>query len=260
MKTDPISLLVYIIILILLYVFIGIIVSTFVMIMYLPFFSGFKKYSFTNNPVWIVFFQLPYKILYSVTMIVIMTIVFVIVLFFILVVYVIWKFLLTLGPIGGILIPIIPPIQQFKDAGIFDLIDNIISYLPLPFVKMSLSIFIEMISFSKDKIVDIAKAINPAIEIDADKIDEILLKIRAGDNVEKFENDKEKSKNIFVKNTEKSISQNALAEKYKSAKSISLDTDMSERMSTIFSNEFKKIQIELNNTPNSIKLNTSVIP
>lgn len=255
MKTDPISLLVYAVIFLMLYIFIGIIVSVFIMILSLPIFIPFRKYTFDNNPLNFVPFAL-WKICYATTILCIMCSIFAVVMFFVLIIYIIWKILKTFGIIGDLFINIIPPLKQFDDAGIFKLIDNMIGYLPLPIFKMITSMFVELIRFTKDKIIDIATELVPSIKLEPSKIDELLSKVKEN-NVEHFEN---APVSPFITNTKDSIKQNNNAEKYKNNISILPDMEMSERLKIVFNNEFKKIDTQLRNIQDDIKLYSSVVP
>lgn len=262
MKTDPISLLVYAIIFLMVYIFIGIIVSVSIMILSLPFFIPFRVHVFDSCPL-NVFYPL-WKIFYATTVVAIMVAVFAVVMFFVIIVYIVWKIFKPIPFIGDIIIDVIPPIKQFEQAKIFELIDNMISYLPLPFGKMITVMFVELISFTKDKIIDFAMLLVPSLKLEESQIDVLLDKIkhrnesfenkRTSENIESFEN------KTFISDTKISMNQAHHANKFKSVESILPNMEMTDRMQIAFNNEYKKIELQLKNTPNNIKLSTSVIP
>ena len=266
MKTDPISILVYIIIGIILYYCIGIITKVCYLYLCIPPFSYYRQYAYDSNPVMILP-NILWSILYAVPVIVAISCVFAILLFFILLMYIIWKVLQMIPIFGFIIINTVPPFKQFEEAGIFKLIDDIgatiVKWLPKSVVKMFGRLFLVIVKFTKDKIIDIAKAIKPDLELKPGEIDAILEKEAFVNKEEHFINKDEaekEAKNLHKLQSLEAIDQKILAERYKSLTSITPDMGEQDRMSIIFNNEFKKIQVQLNNTSDNIKIEMATLP
>lgn len=265
LKRDPISILVYIIILMIVYFLLGFFIKIVYYTMLLPPFTAMRVNVFEKNALHFLP-RITYDILYWQPILSLMTTIFNHVLLFILIVYVVWKILLMIPLLGPALIAIIPPFRQFEEAGIFGLLDNIVDnvakILPKSVVRMFRAIFVDMLKFTKDKITDIVMLINPKLEIDESKFDKFIADMKRKD-LEGFANNKPtppKPVNAFLKNTEVSLNQKNLADKYRGMQSVKPDMEMTDRMYATFNNEIKKIQIQLGNTPNHIKMQMATLP
>lgn len=257
MKTDPISIIVYIIIIFILYYCIGIIIKVIYWYLLIPPFSYFREYTFgTSNPAMIIP-TLIWSVLYSTVAIVCITIIFVFILVVVFIIYIIWMILNKIPIFGPIILATVPPFRQFEEAGIFKLIDDmgeaVAKWLPKSFVKMLGRMFMILVRFTKDKIIDIAKLIKPELELKPSEIDAIL------DGMEGFANP-EDAKNLHKIMSLEALEQRNLADRYRSLASITPDMSEQDRMSIIFDNEVKKMQIQFDNMNNNIKLETATLP
>ena len=106
-------------------------------------------------------------------------------------------------------------------------------------------LFLVIVKFTKDKIIDIAKAIKPDLELQTSDIDVVLNKM------EKFENQEIKS--LHKADTLEYINEGNLAERYKSLTSITPELSEIDRMSIIFNNEVKKMDIQFKNIKKILK-------
>lgn len=256
MKTDPISILVYIILGIILYYCIGIIVKVLYLYLSLPPFSYFQMYTFgTNNPIMIIP-NILWSIIYSTQLLLFVTVVFVIIMVVLFILYIIWLILQKIPIFGPIILSAVPPFRQFEEAGIFQLISDVLetisTWLPRSIVKMFGRLFLVIVKFTKDKIIDIAKAIKPDLELQTSDIDVVLNKM------EKFENQEIKS--LHKADTLEYINEGNLAEKYKSLTSITPELSEIDRMSIAFNNEVKKMDIQFQNIKKNIKIEMATLP
>lgn len=258
MKTDPISILVYIILGIILYYCIGIIVKILYLYLCIPPFSYYQKYTFGfNNPLMILPIII-WSILYSTQVLILVTAVFVIILVVLFIIYIIWIILQKIPIFGPVILDNVPPFKQFEEAGIFqlitDIMDTIAKWLPKSVVKMFGKLFLVIVRFTKDRIIDIAKAIKPDLELKPSEIDNIINKM------ENFANPEDNIANLYKNNTLKYIDERNQAETYKSLISITPEMSEQDRMNVIFQNEVKKMDIQFNNMNNNIKLETATLP
>ena len=279
LKRDPISILVYIIIILILYFLVGILLNIIYATMLFAPFNAMRTNVFDNNPLHFIPRRI-YAMLYWQPILTVMTAVFNYIMIFIILMYIIWKILQMIPLLGPALLAIIPPFKQFEDAGIFALIDNIVEaiakFLPKSIVRMFRSIFIDMLQFTKDKITDIVLIINPKLELDESQFDTFIKDMKkknmegfqvsgsegfriSGGESEGFQNEK-KTVNLFKQLTEESLNQKNLADKYKGLESVKPDMEMTDRMYSTFNNEIKKINIQLGNTPNNIKMQMATLP
>jgi len=257
MKTDPISIIVYIIIGIILYYCIGIIVKLLYLYLCIPPFSYFRKYTFGfNNPLMILPIII-WSILYSTFVLIAITSVFVIILVVLIIIYIIWIILKKIPIFGPIILETVPPFKQLEEAGIFqlitDIIDTIARWLPKSVVKMFGKLFFIIVKFTKDRIIDIAKAIKPELELKPSEIDNML------SSMENFANPQD-TVNVFKQKTLQYIDERNLAETYKSLISITPEMSEYDRMNVIFQNEAKKMNIQLGNVSYNIKIETATLP
>lgn len=255
MQSDPISLMVYAILFIILYFCIALICKICYLYLLLPPFSAFRQYTYDwGQPLMFVVLAL-WEILYCTPAMLCMTIIFTILILVIIIVYILWLVLKNIPIVGFIIIQTVPPFRQFEEAGIFklmeDLQNTIAKWLPKNVGKMFGRIFLIIVRFTKDKIIDIAKLIKPDLQLNPSEIDAILGR-------EAFEN--EKAVDIHKKGTLEVIDMKNEADKYKTLESITPNMEMQDRMSVIFNNEAKKVQINLNNTPNNIKIELATLP
>jgi hypothetical protein len=256
MQTDPISIMVYAILIIILYFCIALIMKICYLYLLLPPFSAFRQYTYDwGQPLMFIVLAL-WEILYCTPLMIAMAIIFTILLLVIIIVYILWLILKNIPIIGWVIIEAVPPFKQFEEAGIFKLLEDlqntIALWLPKNVGKMFSRIFLIIVKFTKDKIIDIAKLIKPDLQLNASEIDAILGK-------EGFKNPEE-GVDAFKKGTLEAIDMKNQADKYKGLQSITPDMEMQDRMAAIFSNEAKKIQITLNNTPNNFKIETATLP
>ncbi len=256
MQTDPISILVYAILIIILYFCIGLIMKICYLYLLLPPFSAFRNYTYDwGQPLMFLPLAL-WEILYCTPAMLVMAIILTILLLVIIIVYILWLILKNIPIIGWVIIEAVPPFKQFEEAGIFKLLEDlqttIATWLPKNVGKMFGRIFLIIVKFTKDKIIDIAKLIKPDLQLNPSEIDAILAK-------EGFQNP-EKPVDEFKKGTLEVLDMKNQADKYKSLQSITPDMEMQERMAAIFENEAKKMQITLNNTPNNIKIEMATLP
>jgi|688.fasta_scaffold444774_2 hypothetical protein len=256
MQTDPISIMVYIILFIILYFCFAIIFKICYLYLSLPPFAAFKTYTYDwGQPLMFIVLGI-WELLYWTPLMIAIAVIFAIIILVIVIIYVIWLILQNIPIIGFVIIATVPPFRQFEEAGIFKLLEDIqnaiVQWLPKNVAKMFGRLFLIIVKFTKDKIIDIAKLIKPDLQLNASEIDVILGK-------EAFENPTE-AVDIHRENTSKAIDMKNEADKYKSLDSITPNMEMQDRMSVIFNNEAKKIQITLNNTPNNMKLQFATLP
>jgi hypothetical protein len=223
----------------------------------LPPFSAFRQYTYDwGQPLMFIVLGV-WEVLYCTPVMIVMAVIFTILLLVIIIVYILWLVLQNIPIIGWVIIQTVPPFKQFEEAGIFKLLEDlqntIATWLPKNVGKMFGRIFLIIVKFTKDKIIDIAKLIKPDLQLNASEIDAILGK-------EGFQNPEENVVNKFKQNTLEVIEMKNQADKYKSLQSITPDMEMQDRMVAIFQNEAKKIQITLNNTPNNFKIETATLP
>lgn len=254
MQTDPISIMVYIILFIILYFCFAIIFKICYLYLSLPPFAAFRTYTYDwGQPLMFIVLGI-WELLYWTPVMIAVAVIFAIILLIIIIIYVIWLILKNIPIIGFVIIATVPPFRQFEEAGIFKLLEDIqnavVKWLPKNVAKMFGRIFLIIVKFTKDKIIDIAKLIKPDLQLNSSEIDVILGK-------EAFENP---TVDIHRENTSKAIDMKNEADKYKSLDSITPNMEMQDRMSVIFNNEAKKIQITLNNTPNNMKLQFATLP
>lgn len=265
LKRDPISIMVYVIVALILYFLVGILLKIVYLSMLLPPFNAMRNNIFMNNPLHFPA-RFVYDLMYHQAILSVLTTIFNYITLFIMLLYIIWKILQMIPLLGPALLAIIPPFRAFEEAGIFALIDDILGdiakYLPKSVVKVLRSIFIDMVQFTKDKLTDIILLINPKVEIEEGQFDKFLADMERknveGFAVESFTNTK--PINQFVKDTEESMAQKNLADRYKGLESVKPDMEMTDRMQTTFNNEMKKIRIQLDNTPNTIKMQLATLP
>ena len=204
--------------------------------------------------------------MYSTVAIIWVTIIFVIILVVVFIIYIIWLILNKIPIFGPIILSSVPPFKQFEEAGIFKLIDDmgeaIARWLPKSFVKMILRMFMILVRFTKDKIIDIAKLIKPELELKPSEIDAILdgMDKPKKETKEGFENKETEAVNVHKKLSLEALEQRNLADRYRSLASITPDMSEQDRMSIIFDNEVKKMQIQFDNMNNNIKLETATLP
>jgi hypothetical protein len=254
-KNDAVSFIVYIIIIILLYYIIGILVSTIILTLTIPIFVPFRKWFFDDNVLNIIPYIL-WKVLYSTTVIVSVHSVFMIILILVIVIYVLWIILKKIPIFGQLIIGIFYfPFGAFEEHGIFGLIDNILGfismYMPDYFLKGIASIYLELLKFAKNKIVDMILFANPDAEIQDQQMDQFIEFVQKK-TIESFEN-KKKIKNKFFSDTTKSIEEKSLADFYKTMTPVTPDADDFDRFMTTMNNEITKVQNKIDNTPNNIK-------
>lgn len=266
LKMDPISIIVYLIICIILYFCIAIIFKIIYLYLLLPPFSKFRIHTFDQDPLMIIPLLL-WDIIYATPVMIFMNTVFVIIIIILLVLYILWIILKSIWLIGPIFLAL-PPFKQLEDAGIFQLIDDmknaIITWLPKSIVKMLGRLFMLIIKFTKDKIIDIVKFINPGVKLESSKIDEILDSMNKS-GIEKFENNVEKFENKDVPNlfridTNTAINQKNDADRYKNLEIITPDMQIYDRTYIIFNNEMKKINLQLYGISNNIKADLATTP
>lgn len=265
-KRDPISIMVYVIIVLIVYFIVGILIKLVYTSMLLPPFRAMRVNVFDQNPL-----NFParfvYSILYAQPLLSVLTTIFNYIMLFIILIYIIYKILQMIPLLGPALIAIIPPFRQFEEAGIFGLIDDIVTniakFLPKSVARMFRGIFIDVLQFTKDKIFDIVLLINPKLELDESTFNNFMREMKTK-NMEGFvvqEKPKlEKPKNMFLVETEEAMKQKNLADKYRGVDSITPDMEMTDRMYATFNNELKKMQIQLGNTPNTIKMQLATLP
>lgn len=253
LKTDAISIIVYIVIGVLLYYIIGILLKSGYLFLTLIQVYEFRDWVFVRNPI-----AMPlnfiYAIIYSMLAMMFMHTIFMIVLVLVVVIYVIWSILKDVFIIGSIIRSSFP-FQQFDEAGIFRLIDNILIYiskvLPKSALKAILLIYLELLLFAKSRIIHFIQLANPDAKVDGQAFDEFAEGLKAANGVETFEN-KKKPTNIFFETTKQSIEQKGIADAYKSTISVKPNMNIIDRLSISFQNEMNKTQIPLNNVESTV--------
>lgn len=282
-KYDPISLLIYIIIIIIIYFVLAFILKILELYFTLPIFYVFNEYVL-NHP-FLIIPKIIYYIIYSTQVIVFLSIVLSIIIIILLVLYVIRFILLFMIPvfpipIGIIMYYAIPPFVQLDEAGIFKLIDNIFEaiFKNIPFLgKIFINITKTLITFSKDKFVDLVKETNPDVELDKSQFNKVFIerfmnqdnsnnkdfkeilkdsKIIIKEYIEKFEENTNKKSNFYNK-TKIAMNKTLEAESYKSYDSSLPSMSIIEIMTTALNNRAKSFTTKVSNIGDDIKLETS---
>lgn len=282
-KYDPISLLIYIIIIIIIYFILAFILKILELYFTLPIFYVFNIYVL-NHP-FLIIPKILYYIIYSTQVIVLFSVILSIIINILLVLYVIRIILLFMIPvfpipIGIIMYKIIPPFVQLDEAGIFKLIDNIFEALikNIPFLeKIFINISKTLITFSKDKFIDLVKEINPDVELDKSQFNKVFIerfmnkdnnnnkdfkeilkdsKIIIKEYIEKFEENTNKNSNFYNK-TKIAMNKALEAESYKSYDSSLPSMSIIEIMKTALNNRAKTFTTKVSNIGDDIKLEIS---
>lgn len=252
-KTDAVSIIVYIVIIVLLYYIIGILLKTGYWFLTLIQVYDFRNDVFVNNPLAIIL-NIIYEFIYSMPAMMMIHSIFMIVLVLVVVIYVIWSVLKDVFIIGSIIRSSFP-FKQFDEEGIFRLIDNILIYisriLPKNALKAILLIYLEMLIFAKSRIINFIKLANPEATVNGKEFDEFVARVKESSGVETFEN-KKKPTNIFFETTEKSIEQKGIADSYKTSISVKPNMDIVDRLSISFQNEMNKIKAPINNIESTV--------
>jgi len=254
LKTDAVSIIVYIVIGVLLYYIIGILTKITYYLLAFPLTIQFRDRVFVQNPLAIIL-NIIFALLYSQFLIFIVNFIFVVVIVCVAFIYIIWSIFKDIFIIGAIIRASFP-FKEFDEAGIFTLIDNIWLYiskvLPSSILKASILIYAELLLFAKNKIVDFVLLANPEAKVGGETIDEVVAKLKESSGVESFENIK-KPNNVFFERTKEMIEQKQIADAYKTTISVKPNMDMSDRMYISFQNELNKMQMPLNNIENITK-------
>ena len=254
LKKDAISILVYIIVGILLYYIIGILLKISYLFLGLPPFCPFRNNVFINNPLALLL-NFIHAILYSTPILIIMHTLFMIVLVIVFIIWVIWIILNKIPIFGPAILGSVPPFREFEEAGIFRLIENISKYISVVIPKSILQglvlIYIELLSFSKERITDFILLANPDAELNDKTFDDIISTIKSASGVETFEN--KKPDNMFFKKSKEAIEEKNVADNYKSIISVKPNMDITDRLMISFENEMNRVQVKLDNIPNNVK-------
>lgn len=271
-KLDPISLVVYAIIIIIIYFVVGIVLKMIELFLLLPVFNDFNNLVIMHVALFPL--RLLHSILYATTVVVNMAILLTIIIFVLLVLYLLRFIFLKIVPIiilpfppfvlpfGIVIYNTVPPFKQLEDAGIFKLMDDIGDAIInlFPSIGKFFLKFIEInITFSKDKFLDLVKTINPSLELDRKQFDKVFIERFVDKNKDKSvaeiyksshgqikdileffdekqkEDAKEKSK--FYIETKKALEQAVAADSYKSYKSSLPNMTYIDKMTTSFNNK-----------------------
>jgi hypothetical protein len=173
----------------------------------------------------------------------------------------------------------IPPFVQLDEAGIFKLIDDILSaiFKYFPSLKnLSINMAKILIIFSKDKFLDLIKEINPNIDLNNSEFNKLFIerfmnednndkeikdilkdsKIKMKEYIEKFE-ESSKQNSQFYNNTKKAIDKGLAAESYKSYNSTLPNMSLIEIMTTALNNNATSFTKKAGTIADNIKLETS---
>ena len=283
-KYDPISLMIYVIIIIIIYFVIAVILKFFEYYLMLPIFNDFNNYVI-EHPL-LLFPRLIYSLIYATAVISIATSLFTLIITVLIILYITRNVLLFMIPkipipIGIIIYETVPPFIQLEEAGIFNLIDNIIEALfkSIPFLQKFIINFSKiMVTFSRDKFLDLVKEVNPDIELDKSQFNKVFIerfmntdniyqnksikdiikesKIKMKKYIEKFEEESNQNSR-FYNNTKKAINQELEAENYKGYTSILPNMTLIEIMTTALNNNTSSFTKKAGTIADSLKLETS---
>lgn len=182
-------------------------------------------------------------------------------------------------PIGIILYEVIPPFKQLDEAGIFKLIEDIIStvFKFFPFLQLTVIKIIKiLIIFSKKNFIDLIKELNPDLDLDNSEFSKIFIEeFMNDDNKDKKADDiiKESKKKIteYIENFEESSKQNSkfyddtkkamenqlAAESYKSYDSVLPNMNLINIMTTALNNNTTTFTKKTSTIADRIKLELS---
>jgi len=281
-KYDPISLLIYIIIIIIIYFVLALIFKFFEYYLMLPIFNNFNLYIMRHSLLLIP--RLIYNIIYCTQAVVFASVALSVIVVVLIILYIIRFILLFLIPnfpipIGVIMYYAIPPFVQLDDAGIFKLMDDILTALfkYFPFLQNIIINIIKILTiFSKDKFLDLVKEINPNIDLDKSQFNKVFIerfmndenkdkdikdilkdsKIKMKEYIESFE-EKSNQNSAFYNNTKKSMKQALDAETYKSYDSILPNMTLIEIMTTALNNSATSFTKKAGTIADNVKLETS---
>jgi len=271
-KMDPISLLVYVIIIIIIYFVIAFVTKIIELYLLLPIFNDFNQLVIMHPVLFPL--RLLHSILYMTQIVVFMSILLTIIIFILLILYLLRFIFLKIVPVlilpfppfvlpfGIVIYNTVPPFKQLEDAGIFKLMDDIGDAIInlFPFIGKFILKFIELnVVFSKDKFLDLVKAINPSLELDRKQFDNVFIErfvdknkdksaaeiykeslSQIQDIVEYFDEKQKqdtKEKSQFYIETKKAIDESILADNYKSYKSTLPNMSLIDNMTTSISNK-----------------------
>jgi hypothetical protein len=250
----------------------------------LPIFNDFNNYVL-EHPL-LLFPRIIYSIIYATAVISVATSLFTLIVTVLFILYVIRIVLLFLIPnipipIGIIIYETVPPFKQVEEAGIFNLIDNIIEALfkAIPYLQKFIINFSKiMVTFSKDKFLDLVKEVNPNIELDKSQFNKVFIerfmntdnidknksikdiinesKIKMKEYIEKFEEESNQNSR-FYNNTKKAINQQLEAETYKGYNSILPNMSLIEIMTTALNNSTNTFTKKAGTIADNIKIETS---
>jgi len=280
-KNDPISIMIYIIIGIIIYFVLAGIFKFFEYYLMLPVFVGLEP---VINHKLLFIPKIIYSIIYSTQVIVFLSIILAIIVIVLIFLYIIRFILLFMIPsfpipIGIILYEVIPPFKQLDEAGIFKLIEDIIStvFKFFPFLQLTVIKIIKiLIIFSKKNFIDLIKELNPDLDLDNSEFSKIFIEeFMNDDNKDKKADDiiKESKKKIteYIENFEESSKQNSkfyddtkkamenqlAAESYKSYDSVLPNMNLINIMTTALNNNTTTFTKKTSTIADRIKLELS---